>query len=488
MASPSKNIAWLTISRVVALGLLFVAYQQLFRYLGPFASGQYQFVLSFVTIFGIVIDFGIQQYVIKKMSEDTSQVKRYFQTFVAVEVVLSVAVYGALMLVTSLADYDPQVKRGIALAGLGIVLNGLCYPYLAVMSTYVDLKKVAGINLLSSVVNAAMIFLAIAFHRSFVFIAAQQIIAGGLSLGIYHHLVRRYIGRPEALKALWSFDAPLMRRMLIAAIPFALLVGFSTLYNRLDVVLISHVLGYEQTGLYTAAYKFFDLISFFPAVISHSLYPVFAALLSQGNIGDARRLLERYLRLLIAVAIPLGVGGSLLAGNIIALLAGPQFAQAGPILAVLVWAPAILCVYIVVNTMVISQLTKRAMVITGINVLVNVTGNILLLPRFGIVAAAIMTLVCESLQAVAYFYFVRTNITTYRFWRFFPRPLIAAFVMGVVVYFVRGLPLPVAVVTGAAVYAGMLVLLGFFKPEDYAVLKQWWRNRTTARAVTQTTL
>jgi O-antigen/teichoic acid export membrane protein len=333
-----------------------------------------------------------------------------------------------------------------------------------------------------------MIFSAIAFGYSFVFIAAQQVIAGSLALIIYHQLVQRYIGKPEALKALWSFDAPLMRHMLVAAVPFALLVGFSTLYNRLDVLLIGHLLGYEQTGLYTAAYKFFDLISFFPAVISHSLYPVFAALLSQGNIGDARRLLERYVRLLIAVAIPLGVGGSILASSIIALLAGPQFAPAGPILAVLVWAPAILCVYVVVNTMVISQLTKRAMVITGINVLVNVTGNILLLPRFGIVAAAIMTLVCESLQAVAYFYFVRTNITAFRFWRFFPRPLVAALVMGIVVYFVRGLPLPLAVSIGAVVYAGMLVVLGFFKPEDYAIVQQWWRNRITARAVTQTTL
>jgi O-antigen/teichoic acid export membrane protein len=66
MASASKNIFWLSVSRVAALVLLFLAYAQLFRYLGPHSSGQYQFVLSFVTIFGIIVDFGIQQYIIKK--------------------------------------------------------------------------------------------------------------------------------------------------------------------------------------------------------------------------------------------------------------------------------------------------------------------------------------------------------------------------------------------------------------------------------------
>jgi O-antigen/teichoic acid export membrane protein len=81
MAAVSKNIFWLSVSRVLGLLLLFFAYTQLFRYLGPYGTGQYQFVLSLVTIFGIVIDLGISQYVTKKIAEDHTQAARYFYNF-----------------------------------------------------------------------------------------------------------------------------------------------------------------------------------------------------------------------------------------------------------------------------------------------------------------------------------------------------------------------------------------------------------------------
>src|SRR2546423_3276 len=93
MATPSKNIFWLSLSRIIALVLLFLAYTQLFRYLGPFHAGQFQFVLSYTTLFGVIIDFGIQQYIIKKMSEDHSRVKEYFHNFLAVEIILVIFVY-----------------------------------------------------------------------------------------------------------------------------------------------------------------------------------------------------------------------------------------------------------------------------------------------------------------------------------------------------------------------------------------------------------
>ena len=65
----SKNIFWLTASRALALIFLFVAYTRLFRYLGPYFSGQYQVVLSYVLIFATIVDFGIQQFITKKISE-----------------------------------------------------------------------------------------------------------------------------------------------------------------------------------------------------------------------------------------------------------------------------------------------------------------------------------------------------------------------------------------------------------------------------------
>jgi O-antigen/teichoic acid export membrane protein len=470
MSTPSKNIFWLAFSRIISLILLFLAYYLLTSYLGPYRYGQFQFVLSYVTLFGVVIDFGIQQYIIKKISEDKANVKKYFHNFLAVEVILTVLVYAAMVGVAVYNQYDPIVVKAIMVAGLGAAVYGLVYPFLAVMTAFYDLKRVAFINFLSSLINVIMILLTLIVGGGIVMLTTQQIIFAVIAIIIYYNFVQRHIGKPDVIKGILSLDWKLVKIMFVGALPFALLVGFSTVYNRIDVVLITRYLGYVQTGLYAAAYKFFDLLSFFPAVVSHALYPVFASLMAERKILQVRELLERYLRFMIAVALPIGVGGMLLSKQIIGILS-PEFADASQVLAVLVWAPVILFIYIVVNSLVISQLTKFAMAITGVNVLVNIIGNIILLPRYGIIGAAIMTVVSELLQGIFYFYFVRSKITDFKFFGFFWQPIIASLVMGSVVWYGQTLPLFVIVPIGVVVYGLSLLALRFFHKDDLVLVK-----------------
>lgn len=491
MASASKNILWLSVSRVLALVLLFFAYAQLFRYLGPTVSGQYQFVLSFVTIFGIIVDFGIQQYVTKKISEEPGKAKQYFHNFLAVEAVLVVLIYCAIAGVGWLGHYENQVYKAILVAGLGTALNGLTYPFLAVMSSFYDLKKVAFINFVNSLINVGVIFTGIYAGMGIVFLASNQVIFALLGLCFYYWFIKKHIPRPDVARALVSLDRKLVKSIFKAALPFALLVGFSTIYNRIDVVLITHFLGYTETGFYTAAYKFFDLLGFFPAVVSHSLYPVFTSLMAKGSLDEIRAILEKYLRFLIVLALPMAVGGMILAKEIILVLAGSEYVPAAPTLAILVWAPAILFVYIAVNSLVISQLTKFAVIITSANVVLNIAGNILLLPKFGIQGAAVMTLVSELIQGGFYFYFVKKKITNFRFLIFLWQPALASAIMGSCVYLAKpfvvvltesyfgentvaatAVFLGLSVIFGVMVYVVALASVRFFKPNDLTELKQ----------------
>ncbi len=470
MSSPSKNILWLSISRIISLVLLFLAYILLTYYLGPYRYGQFQFVLSYATLFGVIIDFGIQQYIIKKSSEDRNQAKKYFHNFLAVEIVLATAVYGAMLAIAAFNNYEPVVFKAIAVAGLGVAVHGLTYPFLAVMTVHYDLKKVAFLNFLASLINVILIFITIWSGGGIVMLTLQQVIYATLAVIIYYHFIQKHIGKPEIMKGFRSLDKQFIRGLFLAALPFAMLVGFSTVYNRIDVVLITKFLGYAQTGLYSAAYKFYDLLAFFPAVVSHSLYPLFASLMAEGKITDIRAILERYLRFMAALAFPIGVGGMLLAKPIIGILS-PAYTDAAAILAILVWAPSILFLYIVVNSLVISQLTKWAVVITGANVIINIVGNIILLPRVGIVGAAIMTLVSEFLQGLFYFYFVRKKITDFKFFSILWQPILASCIMGVAVWFVRDKHLIAAVLVGVAVYSLALLVLRFFQKDDIAFVK-----------------
>lgn len=467
----SRNIFWLTLSRIAALVLLFFAYTKLFRYLGPFASGQYQFILSYVLLFATIVDFGIQQFITKKISEQPEKTKEYFQNFFSFEVVMASLLYVVLISIAWLRHYDTAVFYGIALAGLGLVANALTYPYLAVMAAFQDLRKVAWINFLNSCVNVAIIFLAVSFHKHIVFLASVQLIFGLLDLIIYRQWIKKHLPKPDILKGLRLARFGLLKDILKQGWPFALLVGFSAIYNRIDVVLITLLKGYEQTGFYTAAYKIFDLLGFFPSVVSYTLFPFFSGLMAKKAIGEVRENLEKYVRLMVAAALPMAVGGMLLSAKLISLVAGPQFAPAAPVLAILIWAPAILFIYIPVNSLVISQLTKKAMIITGANVIVNIVGNLLLIPHFGIKAAAIMTVVSESLQGIFYFYFVKTGITQFKFWSVSWKPLLSSVVMGLALWPVRSSNLLISLTVGGCSYLLALWATGFLSKEEIKTIK-----------------
>ncbi len=497
MAAVSKNIFWLSISRALGLVLLFFAYTQLFRHLGPYGTGQYQFVLSLVAIFGVIVDLGISQYITKKVAEEPEQVRKYFYNFLAAEVILAALVYGLMVLFVVARGYEPVVQQAILVAGGGLFLYGLTVPFLSVLSGFQELRKVAINNFVASIINVAVILSAVYFKHYIVYLAINQILSSFFSLLLYYGHVRRII--PDLrLRSTFSYvDFGLLKNILRAAAPFALLVSFSTIYNRVDVVIVTKLLGYAETGLYTTAYKLVDLANFFPAVVSHALYPALAGLMAKRAFPDVRLLLERYMRFMVAVALPVGVGGSLLSKQLILVLTSGdvRFLPSASVLSILVWSIVILFIYVTANSLVISQLTKWAVYITGVNVLVNIVGNLLLVPYIGIRGAAIMSVVSEGLQGVFYFYFIWKHITHFRFVGVFIKPLLAALVMGVVLWFIRSwvpfmvpfeasarhlLPLILNVLVvgglGLVSYFVALLALKFFTKEDVIFLKRFIRH------------
>lgn len=474
----SKNIFWLTISRAIALTCLFFAHAKLFRYLGPFGSGQYNFVLSYVMFFSIVVDFGVLQFITKKISEQPEKAKEYFYEFFKFELLVAFILYLTLVCVAWLNGFPTVVFYAIGLAGLGLFANALTYPFLAVMTAFQDLKKVALINFLNSLVNIAVIFLAIYFKKYIVFLSSVQLAFGVLSLILYLYFCKKYIGKINLISIVKNYTFSNLTSIFKYSWPFALLVGFSAIYNRIDVIIITKFLGYEQTGLYSAAYKFFDLLNFFPASVSHVLFPLFAMLMAGKQLTLVRENIEKYLRVMIFAALPVAVGGTLLSKNLISLVAGEQFASSAEVLSILIWAVCILFIYIPLNSLVISQLTKKAMVVTGVNVLVNILGNFILVPKFGIKAAAFMTVFSETIQAVFYFYFVKTNIVEFDFVKYLLKPVFAAAIMGIFIFLIKGLGLFFALSGGSLVYLLTLFIVGFFRQEEFIKFSSLFKKQS----------
>ena len=212
-------------------------------------------------------------------------------------------------------------------------------------------------------------------------------------------------------------------------------------------------------GYYAVAYT---LVSFFLNLgVSYAmgLLPVLSRL--RELPGDERRLHDSAMAHVFAGAIPVAVGACLLADQGIALLFGAGYAPSALPLAILVWSIPLALIRNVSQCVLIARGRQGDMLRTvAWAAVVNLAGNAALIPRWGMVGAAVATLLAESVRTVLALGYSRTAglplPTLGRFWR----TLLAGLLMGAVLMTGVLTSLWIALPVGAAVYLGGLAALG----------------------------
>ena len=217
MSKIGRNIFWLTLSRLAAWAILFFAYTQLFRYLGPVGSGQFQYVLSFIFIFTTLVDLGIHTYIIQTVSREKEQARKYFFNFLAFEIIVAPLVYLLSVAIAYFQVTDPVVLWAIVIGGLGIIMGAITLPFMAVISAFQDLKKVALAQFLVSAVNAVFIFSAVIFQLYIVFLASAAMAANLVILILYARIIKRYIGALNLSEAFRLIDFSLIKSLIKVA-------------------------------------------------------------------------------------------------------------------------------------------------------------------------------------------------------------------------------------------------------------------------------
>jgi O-antigen/teichoic acid export membrane protein len=103
-----------------------------------------------------------------------------------------------------------------------------------------------------------------------------------------------------------------------------------------------------------------------------------------------------------------------------------------------------------------KRVARAVLISTGLNVGLN----LLLVPVFGFLAAAVMTVVTELVLVGQYGWLLRDQFRSLDWGRILARPLIAALLMGGLAFSLQELPLLLNVAVSGTVYAILLMLFG----------------------------
>jgi O-antigen/teichoic acid export membrane protein len=177
-------------------------------------------------------------------------------------------------------------------------------------------------------------------------------------------------------------------------------------YARIDQIIVFEQAGSKAAGYYGAVYRVLEQAHFIPISVLTTLAPVIATL----YISDRARMLR--IVTLAAEFLAIGALGALAFAAVAAeplmrLFFGAEFVPAAPALPILGGAFVFICYGYLTGTLLLALGIAQRQIVVGLaGLVVNVVGNLILVPKYGFLAAAWMTLATEVVVVGTGGYFV----------------------------------------------------------------------------------
>lgn len=270
----------------------------------------------------------------------------------------------------------------------------------------------------------------------------------GLLLGHLAVIVPN-LGRNWAPIRLGELDRQLLRNLATYGVPFAVTGVFAAVINFSDRYIIQILLSTDEAGLYAAPYDLaMRSLHVLMMIVAMAGSPLIFRTFESDGASAAAPLIRRQFELLLAATLPVALVFAMLAPAVVIVLGGDFRAEGARLLPWVAFATALhgfQSAYLSLAFALPQKPTRQAGIV-ALGALLNVGLNFYLIPRYGLVGAALATV-------AAYLLIVVLSFLTGR--RLYPLPLplaeggrvlLALAIFGLVLYPVLNAPFSLAVV------------------------------------------
>ena len=406
-----KNTSWLLGEKILRMAVgLFVGIWVV-RYLGPEQFGLLSYAQSFVFLFTAFATLGLDGIVVRELVKDESKRDELLGTAFTLKLIGAVIVLLMLTLIINIMSADTQTKLLII-----IIASATLFQSMNVVDFYFQSKVlsryVAFANTLTLFVSSVVkIWLIVNDAPLVAFAAVVLLDSVVLSLGFLYTYLK--VGGEITQ---WTFNKHIALNLLKDSWPLILSGLVVSIYMRIDQVMIKEMLNAEAVGQYAAAVRLSEAWYFIPMVIASSLFPAMIEAIKQSEELYCERLQKLY-DLMVWLAIAIALPMTFLSDWLVNLLYGEQYShsQAGSVLMIHIWAGVFVFLGVASGKwFVVENLNGLSFLRAFYGMLVNVLLNIIMIPKYGVIGAAISTFISQCMAAYIWdFFHIKTRVN---FW------------------------------------------------------------------------
>lgn len=402
----SINTAWVMGEKISRMFIGIFVISWIARYLGPQQFGLLNYAQSFVFLFTAISTLGLDSIVVRELVKKEDNRNKllgsaFFLKLIGALILLPIIVI--IVQFTSNDNYTNLLIFIIAFATIFQSFNVIDFYFQSkVISKYTAIANSVTfgisslIKILLIIINAPLV----AFALMSIFDIG--ILATGLLLFYLSH-VKKHDLQPDKRSFFgWEFDKKTAYFLLKSSWPLILSTIVITIYMRIDQVMIKEILDFQSVGQYAAATRLSEAWYFIPVAIVNSLFPAIVNAKKVSSELYIKRLQSLY-TLLVWLAIAVSILISFFGDSIVMILYGNDFSQAASVLIIHIWTGIFVFLGIAFSSYLIAEnWAKKAFYRTLLGAIINIILNIILIPNYGLIGAAIATLIGQLVANVIY--------------------------------------------------------------------------------------
>lgn len=467
------HTAFLFVARLIFRALNAGTVILIARFLGADRYGYFESALAVVNILLVFNDLGMSTLLVREASRQKDKLPVYFGNTLVVESLLSVVLYGLMILVAWLLYHNPVITSLVSLLGAANLIFEHRKVFRGTLRVVFKMASLGWIEILNGLANFGILLLITRLTdplTGLFRIAQAQLLINLLIVSLFGMYAMLIVNiRPK-------LHTQEIVPMLKQAYLFSLTQLFTVLYFSIDQILISKLRPIEEVGWYSAPFKIIIFLIIVPQMIFQVIQPLMFRLATE-DLERYKRIHFTLLRYLSAFGLPIGAVCIIFAEPLIQVLFGEQFSQSALPLR---WFGAFIMVYFIASAAEYSLTSldqqRSKLLFQLVAVALNVVLDVFLILQFGFFGASIATFIAECLLAGS---FVWKDLRTLQekfsqVWLQIWKPLIATGLTVILAVFVfkPHLSLGLSLILSSIIYLSGLWMFKFLRPYDLKLLHQ----------------
>ena len=327
---------------VISRGMMLCATVLVARMMGKSVYGELGMIRSTVGMLGVFAGYGLgltaTKYVAEFRRNDTQRAGRIIALSSIVASIVGAAMAVALCFsATWLAEHTinaPHLAGMLRIGGIIVLINAMNGAQTGALAGFEAFKTIAYVNLVVGLISFPVMLVGVYFGglKGAVWALAINL---GVNWLLNHIALRResrHHGVPltlnhcwDELPILWKFSLP----SLLASIVFTIATWGA------QALLARQIGGYEELGVYTAAFQWFSVLIFLPGLLSAVLLPILSDHLGEVSKTQSVKTTLLAIRINATIVLPIVFLGSLFSPIIMGLYGDTFVGEWATLIAVL---------------------------------------------------------------------------------------------------------------------------------------------------------